>query len=71
MTFAYDLGMASLEQFINDRLAQGRAHFSREEALAALALKPEALTSTVTRLIKKRRLANPRHGFYLVVPKTR
>ena len=59
--------MASLEQFIDDRLAHGRAHFSREEVLAALDLKPEALTSAITRLVKKRRLANPRHGFYLIL----
>jgi hypothetical protein len=39
-SFAYGLGMASLEQFIDDRLIHGRAHFSREEALAALDLKP-------------------------------
>jgi hypothetical protein len=39
-SFAYDLGMASLEQFIDDRLIHGRAHFFREEALAALDLKP-------------------------------
>jgi len=33
--------MASLELFIDDRLIQGRAYFSREEALVALDLKPE------------------------------
>lgn len=64
---AYDLGMAALEQFVDDRLVHGRAYFSREEALGALALKPEALAAGITRLIKKRRLANPRHGFYLIL----
>lgn len=59
--------MASLEQFVDDRLIHGRAHFSREEALAALDLKPEALAAAITRLVKKRRLANPRHGFYLIL----
>jgi len=39
-SFAYGLGMASLEQFIDDRFIHGRAHFSREESLAALDLKP-------------------------------
>ena len=39
--FAYDLGMASLDQFIDDRLLQGRAYFNREEALAAVDLNPE------------------------------
>jgi len=66
-SFAYDLGMASLERYVDDRLIHGRAHFSREEALAALGLKPDALADAVTRLIKKHRLANPRHGFYLIL----
>jgi predicted transcriptional regulator of viral defense system len=59
--------MTLLGQFVDDRLARGRTHFSREEALAVLDLKPEALTAAITRLIKKRRLANPRHGFYLIL----
>jgi predicted transcriptional regulator of viral defense system len=58
---------SSLEQFVDDQLVRGRAHFSREEALAALDLKPETLAAAITRLIKKRRLANPRHGFYLIL----
>lgn len=65
--FAYDSGMLSLEQFVDDRLVHGRTHFSRDEALAALDLKPEALAAAITRLINKRRLANPRHGFYLIL----
>jgi predicted transcriptional regulator of viral defense system len=59
--------MVPLEQFIDGRLVHGRACFSREEALAALDLKPENLTAAITRLIKKRRLASPRHGFYLIL----
>ena len=59
--------MPSLEQFIDNKLVHGRAYFSREEALAAPDLKPAALAAAITRLVKKRRLANPRHGFYLVL----
>lgn len=59
--------MPSIEQFLNDRLAHGRAHFSRKEISAALDLKPEALAAALTRLVKKRGLANPRHGFYLIL----
>lgn len=59
--------MASLDQFINDRLAHGRAHFSREEVQIALDLKPQTLAAAITRLIHKRRLANPRHGFFLIL----
>ena len=66
-SFAYNLGMTRLGQFVDDRLARGRTHFSREEALAVLDLKPDALAAAITRLITKRRLANPRHGFYLIL----
>jgi len=39
----------------------------REETLAEVDLNPEGLTAEITRLVKKRRLANPRHGFYLIL----
>ncbi len=67
LTFVYDLGMASLDQYLDEQLARGRAYFSREEALDRLKLAPEAFSAALTRLIKKRRLANPRHGFYLIL----
>ncbi|MGA8514236.1 MAG: type IV toxin-antitoxin system AbiEi family antitoxin, partial [Burkholderiaceae bacterium] len=59
--------MFSLEQFLHDRLAHGQAYFSRAQAQLALASKPAALAAALTRLVKKRRLANPRHGFYLIL----
>jgi predicted transcriptional regulator of viral defense system len=59
--------MISLDQFINDRLLHGRAYFTREQALNAVGLKPEGLTAAITRLVKKHRLASPRHGFYLIL----
>ena len=59
--------MSSLEQFADDRLAHGRLYFTRAEVLASLALKPPALAASITRMINKRKLANPRHGFYLMV----
>ena len=39
----------------------------REEALASLGLSPEAFIASAARLIKKRRLASPRRGFYLIL----
>lgn len=65
--FAYDSGMASLDPYLDEQLARGRAHFSREEALDTLDLAPTAFAAAATRLIKKGRLANPRHGFYLIL----
>ena len=59
--------MASLDQYLDEQLARGRAYFSRKEALNALGIVPETLAVAVSRLIKKRRLANPRHGFYLIL----
>lgn len=59
--------MVSLPQFMDDRLAHGRAYFARDEAIAALDIKPPALAAALTRLIKKRRLVSPRQGFYLIL----
>lgn len=65
--FAYDPGMANLERFVDDRLLHGRAYFDREEALAGVDLSPEGLATAITRLVRRRRLINPRHGFYLIL----
>jgi predicted transcriptional regulator of viral defense system len=65
--FAYVLGMGTLERYIEDRLIQGQATFSREEAEAALDLTKDALTAALTRLAKRKRLASPRKGFFLIL----
>jgi predicted transcriptional regulator of viral defense system len=57
----------SLNRSIDDFLSRGRAYFSREEVSTALGLRPESLSASITRLIKRGRLANPRHGFYLIL----
>ena len=58
--------MAALDTFIDDRLAVGRGWFSRDEAVASgIAL--SALSPALTRAVAKGKLANPRHGFYLIV----
>ena len=59
--------MRSLEQFIDSQIMQGRAFFCREEVSASLTLSAGALSAAITRLIKKQKLANPRHGFYLIL----
>ncbi|QVL33910.1 hypothetical protein KIH39_08390 [Telmatocola sphagniphila] len=59
--------MRRIEQFVEGRLIHGRANFSREEVESALDLKNGTLAASITRLIKKHRLANPRHGFYLIL----
>jgi len=59
--------MGSLDTYLDALLARGRAYFSRDEVAVALGLKPTALAAAITRAIKRRRLANPRHGFFLVL----
>lgn len=59
--------MVSFESYLDDLLRHGRAYFSRNDVAAALGLKPQALAAALTRAINKHRLANPRHGFYLIL----
>jgi predicted transcriptional regulator of viral defense system len=59
--------VASIDEYIDEQLQRGRAYFSRHEALGALGLKPPSLAASISRLIKKRRLGHPRHGFYLIL----
>ncbi len=40
-------GMVSVESYLDDLLARGRAYFSRDEAVAALGLKPSALAAAI------------------------
>ena len=58
--------MTSLQDFIDRQLAKGRECFTRPEAMAA-GFSPRALSAAVTRLIGKGKVANPRHGFYLIL----
>ncbi|MDR0777476.1 MAG: type IV toxin-antitoxin system AbiEi family antitoxin [Azonexus sp.] len=59
--------MAALEQYMEARLAQGRAYFLRDDVLAALGSSPEALNMALLRQARKDRLASPRQGFYLIL----
>jgi predicted transcriptional regulator of viral defense system len=63
----YDLGMTTLEQYMDDQLARGRAYFSREDALSQLGSSSGALSMALLRQANKGRLANPRNGFYLIL----
>ena len=59
--------MASLESYLDNLRRHGRAYVSRDDVAAGLGLKPQALAAVLTRAINKHRLANPRHGFYLIL----
>lgn len=59
--------MASLEQYLDERLVHGRSYFVGNEARSALGASQRNFAAAATRLIKKGRLANPRHGFFLIL----
>jgi predicted transcriptional regulator of viral defense system len=59
--------MASLEHYLDDCLARGRSYFVGDEARSALGVSQRNFAAAVTRLINKERLANPRHGFFLIL----
>jgi predicted transcriptional regulator of viral defense system len=59
--------MVSIEKYLDDQLALGRTYFSRDEVTTALGSSPAALNMALTRQARKGRLANPRHGFYLIL----
>jgi predicted transcriptional regulator of viral defense system len=61
------MGVAGLDQYLDAQLVRGRAYFTREEALTELRLNPLALKAAVGRMARKQRVANLRHGFYLIL----
>jgi predicted transcriptional regulator of viral defense system len=61
------MGVVGLDQYLDSQLVRGCAHFTREEALAELRLSPLALKAAIGRMTKKQRVANLRHGFYLIL----
>ena len=58
--------MASLQEFIDSQLAQGRSYFSKSAVLAT-GQSPQAFQSAAARLKRKKRLISPRRGFYLIL----
>lgn len=59
--------MPSIGEFTDNQLRRGRAYFTREQALAELHMKSGTFNAAISRLIKRARIANPRHGFYLIL----
>jgi len=59
--------MASLDQYLDERLVHGRSYFVGSEARSLLGVSQRNFAAAVTRLINKGRLANPRHGFFLIL----
>jgi hypothetical protein len=58
---------SSLDDYIEKKLISGFSTFTRAEALAELPLSPDAFAAALTRQISKKKLASPRHGFYIIL----
>ena len=58
----------SLAAFVDDLQARGRYTFTRAEAAELMVITDLALEAALRRLKKRGRVANPRRGFYVVVP---
>jgi len=57
-----------LDHLVDNLQSQGRYTFTRAEALATLGTSAEAFKKAVQLLTRRRRLASPRRGFYVIVP---
>ena len=57
-----------LLNYIQTLQSNGRYTFTREEAITNLCLTPDAFKLAALRLIKKKQLARPKQGFYVIVP---
>lgn len=58
---------STLDRFVDDLLARGRATFSREEAQRAVALTRSGLDAALVRLGQRGRVVNLYKGFYVVL----
>jgi len=54
-------------RFIDELLGQGRYTFTREEAARRLGTSPAAVSMSLHRLMKAKRLVLPRSGFYVIL----
>jgi len=65
--FRYDWGMDSMKEFLDSELARGRAYFSKADVVVEKPYTPQAFQSAIARLKRKKLLASPRRGFYLIL----
>lgn len=65
---AYDWGMAdSLDQLLDQRLGHGRYHLTKAEAMEALGMPAASFNAAAARLVRQRRLAKPKQGFFVIL----
>ena len=63
-----DQGMAAARDYINDLSADGRYHFTTEEAVSALGGSTVAVRAALRRASQRGEVASPQRGFYVIVP---
>jgi hypothetical protein len=61
-------GRQTLPDYMTGLLSEGRAVFTRKEAIDALGVTPRGFLKAAARQQERKALLNPRHGFYVVVP---
>ena len=59
--------MKSLNLYLDSQLSRGRNYFAKAEALKTLGQSSAAFTAAGARLVKKRRLAAAKRGFFLIL----
>jgi predicted transcriptional regulator of viral defense system len=62
------LSFSDLSSWIDSRHSQGLYYFTREEALNVLSTTEIAFKQAVLRLVKKKRVARIRGGFFIIIP---
>ena len=56
-----------MKEYTDDLLALGKSYFVRDEVLVQLKTSPKAFIAAANRLEKKKELASPYRGFYLIL----
>lgn len=58
----------SVKNFVDTLQATGRYSFDKKETYEQLGISPDAIQTGLKRLVRKKRIASPRRGFYVMVP---
>jgi predicted transcriptional regulator of viral defense system len=59
--------LKSFDDFLEHQLERGLNHFTRDDLLRALSAGSSTLTVSLSKLVRKNIIANPRPGFYLIL----
>jgi predicted transcriptional regulator of viral defense system len=57
----------TLAALLDVELGRGRSYLTKADALEALGVSPAAFNAAAARLVKQRRLARPRRGFFIIL----